>query len=137
MQRKKGVDQPLIHRIFTVSTLADLLHKRRAGDFHNFICMTQRASSSQICDAVRHGQHAWPKPPGYGIAPSSLQNYFDHSEPTRPVLIALARAAHVSIAWLATGRGPKNADNLPEGYFGVAYYTQRRMTAVFVPLWFG
>lgn len=27
--------------------------------------------------------------------------------------------------WLATGRGPKNADNLPEGYFGVAYHDLR------------
>jgi hypothetical protein len=57
-----------------------------------------------------------------GIAPSSLQNYIDGSEPTRLVLIALAHAAHVSIGWLATGRGPKRADNLPEGYFGVPYF---------------
>lgn len=48
---------------------------------------------------------------------TSLQNYFDRaSEPTRPVLIALARAAGVSLDWLAAGQGEKRAGGAPEGY---------------------
>lgn len=89
-----------------------------AGDEHRGLVARLEAISTDLGSRAALAKRA-------GIAPSSLQNYFDHSEPTRPVLIALAHAAHVSITWLATGRGPKNAGNLPEGYFGVAYYDLR------------
>jgi Helix-turn-helix len=51
-----------------------------------------------------------------GLAPTSLQAYFQNSEPTRPVLISLARAANVSVSWLAGGHGPRNVDGIPDGY---------------------
>jgi hypothetical protein len=51
-----------------------------------------------------------------GLAPTSLQAYFQNSEPTRPVLIGLARAGNVSVGWLASGQGPRNVDCIPEGY---------------------
>jgi hypothetical protein len=51
-----------------------------------------------------------------GLAPTSLQAYFQNSEPTRPVLVSLARAANVSVSWLAGGPGPRNVDGIPEGY---------------------
>jgi len=41
------------------------------------------------------------------------------SEPTRLALVALARAAGVSVHWLATGEGPKAANIAPEGYIDV------------------
>lgn len=51
-----------------------------------------------------------------GLAPTSLQAYFQNSEPTRPVLVSLARAANVSVSWLAGGPGPRNVDGIPQGY---------------------
>jgi lambda repressor-like predicted transcriptional regulator len=88
------------------------------GDEHRNLVARLEAISTDLGSRAALAKRA-------GIAPSSLQNYFDHSEPTRPVLIALARAAHVSITWLATGSSPKRADNMPEDYFGVAYYDLR------------
>jgi hypothetical protein len=55
------------------------------------------------------------------IPAASLQSYASGSEPTRPVLVALARAANVSVDWLATGEGPKSID-APEGYVRVGIY---------------
>lgn len=41
-----------------------------------------------------------------GISPSTMGQYLSgKSEPTRPVLIAIADASGVSVDWLATGRG--------------------------------
>ncbi|MGH7915387.1 MAG: hypothetical protein ACREPW_12180 [Candidatus Binataceae bacterium] len=54
---------------------------------------------------------------------TSLQNFFDRaSEPTRPVLVALAVAAGVSVDWLASGRGEKRAGEAPEGYIYLSCY---------------
>jgi hypothetical protein len=47
------------------------------------------------------------------IPPSSLQAYFEGAEPTRPVLVALAHAARVSIEWLAEGRGYREPHPCP------------------------
>jgi hypothetical protein len=52
-----------------------------------------------------------------GIPITSLQSYITSgSEPGRIALVALARAAGVSVHWLATGEGPKAASIAPEGY---------------------
>ncbi|HYS66293.1 MAG TPA: S24 family peptidase [Paraburkholderia sp.] len=40
-----------------------------------------------------------------GISPSGFQKYLNGAEPTRRVLIALARAAQVDLQWLMTGQG--------------------------------
>lgn len=59
-----------------------------------------------------------------GIAQSTIRPYFEGSEPKRPHLVAIARAAGVSVSWLATGEGtpvpgssgdtPSTAGNLNE-----------------------
>ena len=40
-----------------------------------------------------------------GMPSGTIRRYFADSEPTRPKLIAIAQAADVSVAWLATGEG--------------------------------
>jgi Helix-turn-helix len=58
-----------------------------------------------------------------GLSPTTLQNYFSQeSEPSRPILISLARAAGVSLSWLAAGIGEKHGGDAPEGYLWVACY---------------
>lgn len=42
-----------------------------------------------------------------GISQSGIRRYFSGGEPSRPQLIALAKAAGVSVAWLATGDEPQ------------------------------
>jgi len=52
-----------------------------------------------------------------GISPTTLQNYFEGSEPTRRALVALADAGAVSVSWLAGGREPKDPSAiLPRGF---------------------
>ena len=42
-----------------------------------------------------------------GVSPSALRKWLKgHAEPRRDTLVALARAAGVSVEWLATGEGP-------------------------------
>ncbi len=56
------------------------------------------------------------------IPPTTLQIYFDGSEPSRATLVALADAASVNIQWLAAGRGEKRAGDAPSGYLSVGCY---------------
>jgi transcriptional regulator with XRE-family HTH domain len=51
-----------------------------------------------------------------GISPTALRQYLiGKSEPTRPMLLAIARTAGVNVAWLATGDGPmRAAEHSPE-----------------------
>lgn len=51
-----------------------------------------------------------------GVTPGTIQNYFEGGEPTRRTLVDLARAAKVSVEWLATGNGNKEVGAPPEGY---------------------
>jgi transcriptional regulator with XRE-family HTH domain len=45
-----------------------------------------------------------------GISPTALRQYLiGKSEPTRPMLLAIAHTAGVNVAWLATGDGPMRA----------------------------
>jgi lambda repressor-like predicted transcriptional regulator len=60
-----------------------------------------------------------------GLSPSTFQNLFTGSEPTRRILIAIARAAGVSVQWLACGDGPKKASfwtDPPQGYEFVPFF---------------
>jgi hypothetical protein len=69
------------------------------------------------------------------IAPSSLQGYFEGTEPTRPVLVALAHAANVSIEWLAEGRGYREPHpSVPDGYAAVPFYDVRKSGGYVYPL---
>lgn len=43
------------------------------------------------------------------LSPSGLKRYLSGGEPSRPKLIAMAKAANVNLLWLATGEGPKQA----------------------------
>jgi lambda repressor-like predicted transcriptional regulator len=83
---------------------------RSAGDEHRGLVARLEAISTDLGSRAALAKRA-------GIAPSSLQNYFHHSEPTRPVLIALARAAHVSITWLATGSRSQECGQSAGGLF--------------------
>ncbi|WP_168735210.1 XRE family transcriptional regulator [Pseudothauera rhizosphaerae] len=46
-----------------------------------------------------------------GISQSGLQRYLAGGQPTRKVLIALARAARVDLLWLITGQGEPEQDD--------------------------
>jgi Helix-turn-helix len=69
------------------------------------------------------------------IAPSSLQAYFEGTEPTRPALVALARAADVSIEWLADGRGYRDPHPpVPDGYAALPFYDISKSKGYIYPL---
>jgi len=42
-----------------------------------------------------------------GLNPTTVHGYFKDREPTRPTLVALAKAAGVNVQWLVAGEGPK------------------------------
>jgi hypothetical protein len=69
-----------------------------------------------------------------GIAPTSLQAYFQNSEPSRTVMVRLAHAGKVSVSWLASGHGPRSQDGLPEGYFGIPFIDFRASGGRIYPL---
>ncbi|GAB4119831.1 MAG: hypothetical protein Kow00104_02520 [Rhodothalassiaceae bacterium] len=51
-----------------------------------------------------------------GISQSGFHNIMKGGEPSRPILVAIAQAADVSIHWLATGEGPmRHKGILPHG----------------------
>jgi hypothetical protein len=60
-----------------------------------------------------------------GLAASTFQNYVEGGEPPRPVLVALAAAAGVSVNWLATGQGSKDRSLLPEGFVEIPSFDLR------------
>ena len=69
------------------------------------------------------------------IPPSSLQSYLEGTEPTRPVLVALAGAARVSLEWLAAGRGYKEPHPpVPDGYAELPFYDVRKSDGYVYPL---
>ena len=67
-----------------------------------------------------------------GISHSGLLRYLGGGDPSRKVLVALAQAANVDLAWLATGHGemtsgmPKQSLTLLPLYEGQAAKTTRR-----------
>jgi len=70
-----------------------------------------------------------------GIPASSLQSYFEGSEPTRVTLFALADAGHVSLEWLARGRGYKDPHpQVPDGYLALPFYDIRKAGGYVYPL---
>ena len=69
------------------------------------------------------------------LPPSSLQSYMEGTEPTRPALVALARAADVSLEWLADHRGYKRPHPpVPDGYAEIPFYDVRRSGGYVYPL---
>jgi len=72
------------------------------------------------------------------LPPSSLQSYMEGTEPTRPALVALARAADVSLEWLADHRGYKRPHPpVPDGYAAVPFYDIRKTGGYVYPLVMG
>jgi hypothetical protein len=69
------------------------------------------------------------------LPPSSLQSYLEGAEPTRPALVALARAADVSLEWLGDNRGFKKPHPpVPDGYAAIPVYDIRRSGGYVYPL---
>jgi hypothetical protein len=69
------------------------------------------------------------------LPPSSLQSYIEGAEPTRPALVALARAADVSLEWLADNRGYKKPHPpVPDGYAAIPVYDIRKSGGYVYPL---
>ena len=90
------------------------------GDEHRGLVARLEAISTDLGSRAALAKRA-------GIAPSSLQNYFDHSEPTRPVV--KSRFAHAAYVFdhLARHRSrSQECRQSAEGYFGVAYADLRR-----------
>lgn len=50
-----------------------------------------------------------------GISQSGIRRYFSGGEPSRPHLIAIAEAAHVSVSWLAIGEKAIDPQGQPDG----------------------
>ncbi len=48
-----------------------------------------------------------------GLSPSGFQRYLGGGEPTRPALVAMARAGGVRLEWLATGEPPMQLHDKP------------------------
>jgi len=70
-----------------------------------------------------------------GLPPSSLQSYIEGDAPTRPALVALARAAEVSLEWLADNRGYKKPHPpVPDGYAAIPVYDVRKAGGYVYPL---
>lgn len=70
-----------------------------------------------------------------GLSPSSLQTYVEGAEPSRPALVALARAANVSLEWLADNHGYKDPrPQVPDGYGAVPAYDIRKAHGYVYPL---
>jgi len=70
-----------------------------------------------------------------GIPPSSLQSYFEGTEPNRTTLLALADAGRVSLEWLARGRGYKEPHpQVPDGYVEISCYDIRKARGYVYPL---
>jgi hypothetical protein len=69
------------------------------------------------------------------IPASSVQSYLEGSEPTRPALVALAKAGRVSLEWLATGHGHKEPrPAVPDGYAAIPFYDVRKAGGYVYPL---
>ena len=70
-----------------------------------------------------------------GLSPSSLQSYVEGAEPSRPALIALARAANVSLEWLADNHGYKEPHpQVPDGYAAIPTYDIGKARGYVYPL---
>jgi transcriptional regulator with XRE-family HTH domain len=70
-----------------------------------------------------------------GLSPSALQSYVEGTEPTRPALVALARAAGVALDWLADGRGSKqDRPQVPDGYAAIPFFDIRAAGGYVYPL---
>jgi hypothetical protein len=70
-----------------------------------------------------------------GLSPSSLQSYLKGAEPTRPALVALAKAADVSLVWLADNRGDKKPHPpVPDGYAEIPVFDIRKAGGYVYPL---
>lgn len=64
-----------------------------------------------------------------GLSNSGIRHYFfENGEPTRPQLIALARAAGVYIDWLVTGEGPMRPASTETRAFIIETYFKYRQT---------
>lgn len=69
------------------------------------------------------------------LPPSSLQSYIEGAEPTRPALVALARAADVCLEWLADDRGYKKPHPpVPDGYIQIPVFDIRKSGGYVYPL---
>jgi phage repressor protein C with HTH and peptisase S24 domain len=67
-----------------------------------------------------------------GLSNSGIRHYFfENGEPTRPQLIALARAAGVHIDWLVTGEGAMRPVSVETRTFIVETYFKYRQTGRF------
>jgi phage repressor protein C with HTH and peptisase S24 domain len=70
-----------------------------------------------------------------GLTPSALQSYVEGAEPTRPALLALARAANVSLEWFADGRGYKQPHpSVPDGYAAIPFFDVGKAGGYVYPL---
>jgi hypothetical protein len=76
---------------------------------------------------------AWAK--AAGLSPSAMQSYMEGTEPTRPALVALAKAANVSLEWLAAGSGYKEPHPpVPDGYAMIPFFNVRKSEGYVYPL---
>jgi len=65
----------------------------------------------QMCIAAAGSIYALAK--RSGTAPNTIRRYLQNSEPTRPLLVAIAKASGVGVEWLATGEGLTSFDIQP------------------------
>lgn len=94
--------------------------KRAAGDAGQD--SEQAAFRARIEDLIREAGSEREIEQRAGLTAGTIGHYRRKADPTRQRLIKLAKGANVRLEWLATGAGPKRADDDVDGYFMVPRY---------------
>ena len=81
---------------------------------------SHEAFAQRLSELIKEAGSARALADAVGVSPNAVHLWLRNSEPGRDKLIAVARAAGVSLSWLAAGLGQKR--ELPEGYVLVPRY---------------
>jgi phage repressor protein C with HTH and peptisase S24 domain len=81
---------------------------------------SHEAFAQRLSELIKEAGSARALADAAGVSPNAVHLWLRNSEPGRDKLIAIARAAGVSLSWLVAGSGQKRG--LPEGYVLVPRY---------------
>lgn len=81
---------------------------------------SHEAFAQRLSELIKEAGSARALADAAGVSPNAVHLWLRNSEPGRDKLIAIARAAGISLSWLADGSGQKRG--IPEGYVLVPRY---------------